>query len=120
MNRADLLNEMKNSVGNQDPIEFFKKLPDVFNMLFDRIDSLEAQLKQVRTQTALAVQWEPAVAADMLVKQIAFLRQDKETYFDEINKLMTAYAQDLVTQNYTDFVSFWKETLGYHPFLEYK
>lgn len=120
MNRADLLQEMRDSVGLQDPIVFFQKFVDVFNLLFDRIESLEDQLKQVKTQTALAIEWEPAVAANLLAKEITVLRQDKETYFDEISKLMQAYAEDQVTQNYSDFVRFWQETLGYHPFLDYK
>ena len=120
MNRYDVLEEMKDSIGTQDPIKFFKKFTDIFNLLFDRIDNLEEHLKQVRAQTALAIKWEPALAADMLVRKIALFRQDKDAYACELSKFKAAYAEDIVTQNYVDFVKFWTETLGFHPFMDYK
>jgi|SRR5579885_1314191 len=120
MNRKELLEEMRKSVGMQDPIVFFQKFTDVFTLLFDRIESLESELHRVKVQTALAIQWEPAVAADMLVKEIAVMRQDKDTYHAEITALKQAYAEDKVTQSYAEFVKFWQDTLGYHPFLDYK
>jgi len=120
MNRADLLQEMRDSVGLQDPIIFFQKFVDVFNLLFDKIDGLEGQLNEMRRQQALAIQWEPAVAADMMVKQIAFMRQDRDTYQTQINDFKQAYAENKVTQSYGEFVQFWRDTLGFHPFLEYK
>lgn len=111
MKREDLLNEMKSSIGTKDPIEFFDKMVDVFNLLFDRMDRLERQ-------TALSIHWDPKIAADMLAKQVTKLREDKDTYANEISALKKAFAEDLVTQNYNDFCSFWSDTLGYHPFLD--
>lgn len=119
MKREDLLKEMRESVGTKEPIVFFEKMVDVFTLLFDRIDRLESELRRVKTQAALAIEWEPRVAADMLVKQIEVLRQDKDTYFAEIDALKKAYADDLVTQNYHSFCEFWLNTLGWHPFLDY-
>lgn|ERR1700723_403280 len=113
MKRADLLKEMKESIGTKDPIVFFEKMTDMFGLLFDHIDRLE-------THSALAIEWEPRVAADMLAKQIDVLRQDKDTYFVEITALKRAYAEDIITQNYNSFCVFWRETLGWHPFLDYR
>lgn len=120
MKREDLLKEMKNSIGTKEPVEFFDKMVDVLNLLFDRIDNLENNLQAVKKQTALAIEWEPRVAADMIAKQIEVLRQDKDTYFAEISSLKKAYAEDLVTLNYNSFCKFWMDTLGWHPFLDYK
>jgi hypothetical protein len=118
MKREDLLKEMKDGVGTKDPVIFFDKMVDVFTLLFDRIDVLKNELSKVKLQSALAIQWEPKVAADMLDKQVEILRQDKDTYFQEITELKQAYIENKVTQNYHDFVKFWKDTLGFHPFLE--
>lgn len=119
MKRQDLLKEMKDAVGTQEPIVFFAKMIDVFNLMFDRIDQLENNLRQVKNHAALAIEWEPKVAASMIAKQIEALRQDKDTYFMEIEALKKAYADDIVTQNYTQFCQFWLDTLGWHPFLDY-
>lgn len=118
MKREDLLKEMKDACGTKDPIEYFAKLTDVLGMLFDRIDHLEKKLGRVKTQSALAIHWEPKVASDLLAKEVEVLRQDKDTYFNEIDALKKAFAEDKVTQNYADFCSFWQETLGWHPFLD--
>lgn len=120
MKRDDLLKEMKNAVGHKEPIEFFAKMMDIFNLMFDHLENLEKSLKETRKQFALAIQWEPRVAATMLADQIAILRADSGTYFAELSSLKKAYAEDRVTQNYHDFCQFWEETLGYHPFLDYK
>jgi hypothetical protein len=120
MNRADLLKDMKNMVGTRDPIEFFDKMVEMFGLLFDRIDQLQDDLHQVKVQSALAIKWEPRVASDMLAKQIEILRQDKETYFNELSSLKKAFVENVVTQNYDAFCNFWVEVLGWHPFLEYK
>lgn len=120
MKREDLLKKMKDDVGFKEPVEFFAKMVDMFTLLFDRIDELELEIRKVKTQSALSIQWEPRVAALMLSEQIAKLRLDSDTYFDEINILKKAYAEDRVTQNYSDFCRFWTDTLGYHPFLDYK
>lgn len=120
MKREDVLKDMRLSVGTQDPIVFFDKMVDLFSMLFDRIEHLETGLNRVKTHSALAIQWEPKVAADMLSKQISVLkRADKEAYFVEISSLQKAYAEDIVTQEYASFCQFWLDTLGWHPFLDY-
>jgi hypothetical protein len=119
MKREDLLKEMKESIGTKDPVEFFAKMVDVFTLLFDKIESLEDDLAQVKVHSALAIQWEPKVAADMLTKQIEILRQDKDTYSAELTALKKAYAENQVTQNYETFCQFWIDTLGFHPFLGY-
>lgn len=120
MKREELLAEMKGCIGTQEPVVFFEKMVDVFDMLFDRIDELDAEVHRVKLQSALAIQWEPKMAAAMLAGQINFLRQDKDTYFNEITELKKAFVEDSITQNYNDFCEFWTRTLGWHPFLEYK
>lgn len=120
MDRKALLQDMSSMVGTQDPIRFFEKMVDVFGLLFDHIETLEADLKATRRNSALAIQWEPQVARSMITAEINKLREDKETYFDEIADLKKAFVEDKVTQNYNDFVSFWQDSLGYHPFLDYK
>jgi hypothetical protein len=119
LKRDELLKDMKESIGTKDPIEFFAKLTDVFTLVFDRLDQLEKQNHRLQTYAALAIQWEPRVAADLLAKQIEILRQDKDTYFVELTALKRAYGEDRVTQNYHDFCQFWLDTLGWHPFLDY-
>jgi hypothetical protein len=119
MKREDVLKDMKHMIGNKDPIEFFAKMVDAFDLLFDRLDEVEIELRKVKTNTALAINWEPRVASDMLAKQVDVLRQDKDTYFDELTKLKKAFAEDVVTQDYHTFCNFWLDTLGWHPFLDY-
>ena len=121
MNREDVLKEMKACIGIQDPIVFFNKMTDLFDCLFKQIDHLQSDLNKVKTQSALAIEWEPRIASEMLSRQINILRQDKgkDLYLEEISALRLAFAEDLVTQNYSDFCRFWMDTLGWHPFLEY-
>ena len=128
----DLIDKLEGSIGIVDPIVYFKTLTEAIKMLLEwdviqkeaitelREDNLKmrSQLHQIKTQTALAIQWEPKVAASMLGKQIDILRQDKDTYFNEIDALKKAYTEDRVTQNYHDFCKFWSDTLGFHPFLD--
>lgn len=119
MKREDVLKEMKESVGTKDPVEYFAKMTDVLNLLFDRIDSLESGINRVKTQSALAIKWDPGVASNMLAKQVEALRlRDKDAYFVEISALKKAFAEDEVTQNYDLFCTFWRDTLGWHPFLD--
>jgi hypothetical protein len=120
MKREDLLADMRKTIGTQDPIHFFDKMVDVFNLLFDRIDELKFDVNKANIKATLAIQWEPKLASTMLTNMINDLRQDKETYFEEISQLKKAFVEDRVTQNYNDFCTFWEETLGYHPFLDYK
>ena len=120
MDRKTLLKEMKDSIGTQEPIVFFDKMVDLFNLLFDRIEDLEQNVAETKMNSALAIHWEPKVARSMITEQIDILRVNKDTYVEEISKLKRAFIEDKVTQNYNDFCSFWEETLGFHPFLDYK
>lgn len=127
MNKDILLQELKDSVGTKDPIVYFEKMVDVFQLLFSNLDELKSankllqnDLEKVKRNTALSICWEPKVAADLLLKEIDILRKDKDTYFLEIASLQKAYSENRITQNYTEFVQFWVEVLGWHPFLEYK
>jgi hypothetical protein len=120
MDRKSLLKDMKDSVGTREPIVFFEKMIDVFGLLFDRIEKLESELVATRISAALAIQWEPKVARAMIANQISVLRADKDNFVEEISKLKAAFLEDKVTQNYNDFCLFWEETLGFHPFLNYK
>ena len=122
---SDLIDKMNETIGTQKPIEYFKLLTKAIEMLIDDnivqrelIQEMRDELHRVKTQSALAIQWEPKVAADMLSKQIDIFRKDKETYFQELDLFKKAYTEDRVTQNYHDFCRFWVDTLGWHPFLE--
>lgn len=120
MDREVLLKEMRSSIGTQAPVVFFEKMTDLLDMMFDHIEKLEDDNKRLKTLVPLAIQWEPKVAANMLAQQIDLLREaDKDMYANEIQSLKIAYAEDRVTQEYSDFCRFWQETLGYHPFLSY-
>ena len=120
MNRDSLLKEMRDSIGTQNPTVFFDKMVDLFEILFDHIEGLENDNRRLKSLIPLAIQWEPRVAANMLASQINQLKQvDKEAYAAEIQALKIAYAEDRITQEYSDFCQFWQDTLGYHPFLSY-
>lgn len=120
MKHEDLILEMKKCVGTQETVVFFDKMADVLNLLCNQIDKLQINLNKVKINSALSIQWEPKLASSMLSNQINILREDKDTYFEEISELKKAFVEDLVTQNYNDFCKFWQDVLGYHPFLEYK
>lgn len=124
MNRNDILKEMKESVGTKDPIVFFAKFADLFNLLFDKIEKLEDDLRDVKTRTALSIQWDPKVAMDMLTDMVDELREegdaDGNIFQAEIDALKKAVKEGRVTQHYSTFCEFWLETLGWHPFLPYK
>lgn len=113
-----LLKYMKDSVGTKDPIEFFDRMTDVFKLLFEKIDVLQKDLARIKVQSALAINWEPRVASDLIAQQVHVLRQDADTYANEIVAFKKAFAEDKVTQTYQDFTQFWMDTLGYHPFLD--
>lgn len=120
MNRQQLLEEMRKSVGVKDPIVFFTHMVSVFELVFDKLENLEKQNKMLQIKAALAIKWEPALALDMLDNEIYLLRQDRDIYHNEISALKKARMEDVVTQNYESFCIFWEDTLGYHPFLDYK
>lgn len=120
MDRATLLKEMRSSIGTQAPTVYFEKMTDLLGMMFDHIENLEDDNKRLKSLVPLAIQWEPRVAANMLVDQIETLKKvDKDIYATEIQALKVAYAEDRITQEYADFCKFWQDTLGYHPFLDY-
>lgn len=119
MKREDLLKDMKESIGTKDPLEFFDKLTDVLTLLFDRIDQLEESVNKAGTHAVAASHWDPRLAADMISAEVKKLRDaDKDVWANEINALKIAFAEDKVTQNYEDFVKFWQDLLGFHPFLD--
>lgn len=119
MKREEVLKEMKESIGTKDPIEYFAKLTDVLTLLFDKIDGLEKTVDRLTVHSALAIQWDPRLASDMITKEVKKLREaDKDTYATEILVLKEAWAADKVTQSYDEFCKFWKDTLGFHPFLD--
>jgi hypothetical protein len=120
MKREDILKEMKDSIGTENPIDFFKKFVSLFDILFDKIEHMESTLKKVKTNSALSIQWEPKIASDMLTEELEKLREDKATYAAEITALKVAYAEGKVVQKYDTFCQFWLDTLGWHPFLDYK
>lgn len=121
MSRQDLIKEMKASVGVREPLVFFEKMADLFTVLFDKIDKLEADNARLKTLVPLAIQWEPRVAADMLTRQIESLKAaDRDAYATEVLAFKKAYAEDVITQEYADFCRFWTDTLGWHPFLDYQ
>ena len=47
------------------------------------------------------------------------MQKDSALFVKEIELLKAAYKEDKVTQTYNLFVSFWQETLGWHPFIDY-
>jgi len=119
MNRKDLIQEMKDSVGVKDPIVFFTKMTDLFDLLFDKIENLESENNSIRTLAALAIEWEPKLASNMLIGQINIMRADKQLYHNQISAFKEAYSENKVTKDYVTFVNFWTEILGWHPFLTY-
>lgn len=122
-NKDYFLNKMRASVGTQDPTLFFKDMVEVFSLLFDKLDSVENTLKKVKLNSAMAIQWDPAIASKMIVDEIEFLRKEgnllgTNMYDIEIKHLKEAYMGTQQVASYSNFVHFWKEELGYHPFLE--
>lgn len=127
MNHIDLLKDMKDGIGTKDPIVFFEKMVDVFSLLFEKVDKLESDvanvqstLEKVKNNSALSIQWDERLADDMLLDQIKILREDKETYHAELSAFKKASMEGVVTKTYLSFVEFWLNTLGCHPFLNYK
>jgi FtsZ-binding cell division protein ZapB len=113
-----ILKDMKESIGTKEPIEYFDKLTDVLGLLFLQLEELKNENEILKTMSALAIEWDPQVAREMLISEVEKLRSDKDTFFNEISLLKKAYAEDKVTQSYKEFCSFWKDTLGWHPFME--
>jgi hypothetical protein len=118
--RDQLLKDMESSVGTKDPLVYFKNMTLLFKFLFEELDSLSQENEMLKTMTALAIKWEPTVARDMLDAQVNRLRESKDVYHAEISDFKKARMEDSVTQNYDSFCKFWEDTLGYHPFIDYK
>jgi hypothetical protein len=118
--RENLINDMRDCIGTRDPIEYFSKLVSALDLLFDEIEILQTQNIGLHVKTALAIQWEPSLALDLLDAQINTLREDRDLYHAEISAFKKARMEDSVTQSYEAFCKFWVDTLGYHPFLPYK
>ena len=120
MSKENLIKEMMETIGDKDPILFFQKLTLLFERLSIQMDEIQDDLDKVKTNSALAIAWDPKVASDLLSHQIDVLRQDRDLYHDQLSDLKKAYVEGLVTQDYITFVNFWVDTLGFHPFLNYK
>lgn len=118
--RDQLLKDMESSVGTKDPLVYFRDMALLFKCLFEEHDALAQENEMLRTMVALAIKWEPAVARGMLDTRIALLRENKDVFHVEISAFKKARMEDSVTQNYENFCKFWEDTLGYHPFIEYK
>lgn len=124
MNKDDLLEDMRSSIGTKDPLVFFSCLVDVFDHLFNQIDDLKKELKSVQLNSTLAIQWDSKVAKNLIDEEIMVLRkigkQDDGTNFwePEIKALQETYMQGKNIDDYVSFCAFWQDLLGYHPFLE--
>lgn len=121
MNKSALIKEMKDCISNKTPIEFFDKLTDVLNHLCDKIEKLEAEVAKSRLTSVLAIKWDSRFALAMIEDQISFYRNnDANFHKDKIDELKRAYKEDIVTQDYDAFCSFWQDVVGVHPFMHYE
>jgi hypothetical protein len=122
MNKSEekILAELKDSVGKKDPLEYFANIVNVFSLMLSKLDSIQLELKKVKTNSSLSINWDPKLASALLLQKITELResQDKELFKTELDVLKTAYSTNIVTKDYNTFVQFWTDLLGYHPFLE--
>ena len=120
--KKDLLNILKSSVGKEDPIVYFATLAEVIEQFSSSLESMESQLKLIERNSVLAIEWDAKVALDMILEQIEALRAspNREIYDDIILQLKTASVTPSITENYKQFCKFWLDTLGFHPFLNYK
>lgn len=125
MNPKDVIKNMKESIGTKDPEVFFSHMTDMFVLLFDRLDSVQTELRRVQLNSTMAIQWDPRLALNMIDDEIHHMRttgkdplQGGNIYEDEIRILQTVYMNAPSLNNYSSFCKFWQDTLGYHPFLE--
>jgi len=112
-----VLKEMKESVGTRDPVEYFDRLTDCLTLLFEKVEKSSEDNYKLKMHQALAIKWDPFLARQILANEISELRTNKEVFFNEITALKKAYSEDVVTQSYEAFCSFWNDTLGWHPFI---
>lgn len=120
LNKEELLEGMREDIGEKSPVDFFAKLVDAFDLLFSKIEQLELEVKKVKTNSALAINWDPKVASQLIAKEIEKLREhkDKSLYTAELSELKRAYGRTFL--DYNAFVTFWVDVLGYHPFMDYE
>lgn len=116
---------MKELVGKKEPVLFFKSMVDVFEVIFDKLESIEQKLNNSQVAlsndkanliAALSIKWDPKIALLMLAQEIEKFRENKSLYHAEISAFKDAYAQNIVTQDYDSFVAFWQNIVGEHPF----
>lgn len=125
MNRLDLIKEMKDSVGTQNPEVYFQKMTELFNLLFDKMDELTNQMNRVQLNSTMAIYWDERLALKMIDAEIKHMRMygkdpllGGNIYSDEIQVLQGVYKDSSVIKSYPDFCQFWQDILGYHPFLD--
>lgn len=117
MKYKSIIDNMKGAIGTKAPIHFFESMTELFTIMFDKLSKIENDLVKLKINTALSLQWDPRVANEMLIEQIEFLKKDKETYHAELAACKLAYSQGIITKDYSSFVEFWIDTLGFHPFI---
>ena len=123
MNKDSLLKEMRESIGTKDPIVFFEKMIDAFEILFNQIDHLRVEVQDTKNFLTLAIKWDPKVANSMLVRTIQDLRVKGDdgtgvnVFHEEISQLKKLMMNGEMTADYDTFCKLFIETLGYHPFL---
>lgn len=112
---------MKDCIAEKTPVEFFDKLTDVLEHLCNKIEKLESEVAKARITGALAIKWDSTFALAIIEDQIEFFRNSDPVFHkDKIDELKRAYKEDVVTQNYETFVSFWQDVVGVHPFMHYE
>lgn len=116
-NINQILKEMQEGILTKEPIVYFEKLLTVLSLLSNKIDLIHTEVVKNKQLMTLSIEWDSKIARDLLTNQINELRSNKDVYFKEISALKEAYIQDEVTKSYSDFCSFWQETLGWHPFI---
>ena len=121
MNKSALIKDMKDCIENKTPVEFFDKLTDLLNYLCTKIEKLEAEVARARITGALAIKWDSTFALAIIEDQIEFFRNNNPAFHkDKIDQLKQAYKDDVVTQGYESFVTFWQDVVGVHPFMHYE
>jgi len=121
MSKSVLIKEMKDCIAEKTPVEFFDKLTDVLEHLCNKIEKLESEVAKARITGALAIKWDSTFALAIIEDQIEFFRNSDPVFHkDKIDELKRAYKEDVVTQNYETFVSFWQDVVGVHPFMHYE
>lgn len=111
---------LKDSIENKTPVEFFANFTDMFNLLFDKLDALEDSLDKANLKASLAIEWDPEIARELFTQQIKILKKEPELFKEEIIALKAAYKNNECVGSYKEFCTFWKNQFGYHPFMDYE